>query len=519
MKSRAVRRPSVLPVLAVLVAGSLAACASSRDDEPKNAAAGAVTSEPFEARDGEESVIATLALPDLQAGLAKLVALELDVAGVNVDASEADVIVPERAIGALAAEGFVVVRSSPVDPRGLESEKSPYQSPEEVEAALRAYADKYPSLAEATAIGTSVEGRSIWALKIAKDVKRHAPEKPVILFNGMHHAREVMTPEVPLDTIETLLAGYGEDADVTRWVDANEIWVVPMLNVDGNHRVWNGNRMWRKNTSGCAAVEASGATCTSGTGVDINRNYPYQWGACQGSSSSPRSQTYRGPSPASEPETRAMTELVDRIRPVFDISYHSYSELVLYPFGCRNQHAPTRAVLETLGRQIASVLPKDDGPGTYKAGTPWEILYGVDGGDVDWMYDAFHVVPFVIELNSSRQGFHPRYELWRDPTVFKARAAWQLLLDRLEGTGVRGVARDASGAAIPDARVEVASLARPASAGVPASEERSVNPDGSFHVVLLPGRYRVTVSAKGHGTLVREVELGARRVDLQVVLD
>ena len=229
--------------------------------------------------------------------------------------------------------------------------------------------------------------------------------------------------------------------------------------------------MWRKNTAGRAAGSRR-RVCSSGTGVDINRNYPYAWGACNGSSSSPRSQTYRGPSAASEPG-RAMIELVDRIRPVFDISYHAYSELVLYPYGCRNQHAPTRAVLETIGRQIASVLPKDDGPGTYKAGTPWEILYGVDGGDIDWMYNEFNVVPFVIELNSSRQGFHPRYDLWREPTVLKSRAAWQLLLDRLEGSGVRGVARGASGAPLPEARVEIAPVDERRAAGGAASHERA----------------------------------------------
>ena len=181
-------------MLAFLAAGALAACSSSRD-EGEPAAAGAVSTDPFEEREGDERVVATLALGDLQAGLARLVSMELDVAGVDVDAGEADVIIPARAVDTLVAEGFTVVRSSPVDGRGLESDQSPYQGPKGIEAALHAFAAKYPSLAEVSAIGASSEGRSIWALKIAKDVHTHAPEKPVILFNGMHHAREV-TPEV-----------------------------------------------------------------------------------------------------------------------------------------------------------------------------------------------------------------------------------------------------------------------------------------------------------------------------------
>src|SRR5262249_25141832 len=140
---------------------------------------------------------------------------------------------------------------------------------------------------------------------------QHSPNKPVILFNGMHHAREVMSPEVALDTIEQLLTKYGTDASITHWVDANEIWVVPMLNVDGNNKVWTYDNYWRKNTRGCPAS----GTCSSGTGVDINRNYPYAWGSCNGSSGSPSSDTYRGPSAGSEPETNVLMNHVAATRP------------------------------------------------------------------------------------------------------------------------------------------------------------------------------------------------------------
>ena len=131
--------------------------------------------------------------------------------------------------------------------------------------------------------------------------------EPAILYNSMHHAREVMTPEIGIDMVEYLLTRYGSDEKVTKWVNENEIWVVPMLNVDGNNRVWSGDSMWRKNTR-------------NSYGVDINRNYPHEWGACNGSSGSTWSQTYRG-SAASEPETRYLMGLVANIKPVFDISY------------------------------------------------------------------------------------------------------------------------------------------------------------------------------------------------------
>ena len=121
--------------------------------------------------------------------------------------------------------------------------------------------------------------------------------------------------------------------------------------------------------------------------------------------------------------------LVANIKPVFDISYHSYSELVLYPYGCQGQRTETHQIISKIGRKIGQILD-------YRPGTPWEILYGVDGGDVDWMYAAHQVIPYVIELNSSREGFQPNYSEWRDVTMNQTRAGWQHLLERLDGPGV-----------------------------------------------------------------------------------
>lgn len=345
----------------------------------------------------------------------------------------------------------------------------------------------------------------MWALAIGNPA---TPEpKPHVLFNAAHHAREVMTVEVVLDTAETLLSGYGTDPRITHWVDANEIWLVPMVNPDGSHRVAGGQTMRRKNTNGCPAS----GSCASNTGVDINRNYAYGWGSCNGSSSRPSAEDYRGPSAGSEAETRAMMGLVDRVRPVFDLSYHSYSEMVLYPYGCSGQYSATRAVFDTIGREMASRLPADDSPSrTYRPGTPWELLYSADGGDMDWMHHDFNVVAFAIELNGTRQGFRPNYAQWRTKTVTKARAAWQLLLDRLDAGGVRGVVRTPSGVTVADARVEIT--------GGGVTQTRPVNPDGSFHVVLLPGTYRVTVAAPGHAALTNEITVGATRVDLDATI-
>jgi hypothetical protein len=206
--------------------------------------------------------------------------------------------------------------------------------------------------------------------------------------------------------------------------------------------------------------------------------------------------------------------LVDQIRPVFDISYHSYSEVVLYPTGCEGTHAATHAVFEDIGKKMGAALPTDDGANTYQAGTPWELLYGVDGDDIDWMYQQFNVSAFGIEVNGTNQGFQPSFTQWRDKTVTKLRAGWQILLDRLDASGVRGYVHTPSQAAGADTQVSIAS-----SSAAVGSQSRALNPDGTFHAVLLPGDYDVTVNATGHAPVTRHVTVGDTRVDLDVVLD
>lgn len=269
------------------------------------------------------------------------------------DQSWADVVAPPSK----RLKHLTILAERPVD--GSYRPDRAYKTPATVEAALRDYAQRFPRLVTLRSIGKSGEGRDIWAVKLTADGYADLITKPVVLFNAMHHAREVMSTEVALDTIDYLLARYGKEEDATRWLDETEVWVLPMLNVDGNNRVWTQDAMWRKNTR-------------EGHGTDINRNYPFQWKACDGSSGDPGDETYRGTGPASEPETRAMMAFVTEIRPVFDISYHSYGEYVLYPYGCRGQRADA-AEVEAIGKELAARLPSDAGPGHYKAGS-WPTI-------------------------------------------------------------------------------------------------------------------------------------------------
>jgi len=445
---------------------------------------------------GPAPTIVTIELRDWASEMSMLSAAGLDIAGVDRETSRVDLVVDPSERARVVREGYRIVAETPVpDGDDALAPAKGYKSPADVEASLRAAAERHPEIARTSAIGQTNEGRSIWAIAIGRPAAR---PKPRVLFNAAHHAREVMTVEVALDTVETLLEGYGVDPKITHWVDADEIWIVPMLNADGSERVSNGETYRRKNTRGCPAS----GPCSSSTGVDINRNYTYGWGSCNGSSGRPSADNYRGPSPASEPETRALMALVDRLRPVFDLSYHAYSEMVLYPYGCAGQHGP--GLFATMGREMASRLPVDDGAGTYRAGTPWELLYSADGGDMDWMFHEHGVMAFAIELNGRRQGFRPSYATWRPRTVAKARAAWQYLLERIDGPGIRGVLPG-----VATGRVTVTDASGTATV-------KALAADGSFHVVLAPGTYRVALTAPGHADVLRDVAVGATRVDLDL---
>jgi carboxypeptidase T len=454
----------------------------------------------------DDRIIATLKLADYDRDMPVISARGYDIAGVDLEASEVELVVERSTMTALRGEGFVVsrVRDIPALSPDRDFVAESYKAPADVEALVNDYMQRFPELAAKESIGKSNQNRDIWALRITKNVGVHDPSKPVVLYNGAHHAREVMSVEVPVDTIDTLLNGYGTDPKITHWVDANEIWVVPMVNVDGSNQVFTRDPMWRKNAKGCPAS----GVCASHTGVDINRNYPYGWASCNGSSSSTRADDYHGPSAASEPETNAMMNLVAKIRPVFDISYHAFSEVVLYPFGCRGQYVPSQAIVSDIAKKMAAKLPSDDSPSrNYRPGTPWELLYSADGGDIDWMYAQYQVVPYAIEINGMRQGFQPSFGQWRQKTVTKLRGAWQLLLDRLDGSAVRGVVP------VAGAQVEVASTV---AGGI--TQSRGVNPDGSFHVVTLPGTYKVTITAPGHAAFTQTVTVGDTRVNLDVSL-
>ena len=272
---------------------------------------------------------------------------------------------------------------------------SGYHTAATLEADLRQLAEGHPEVAELHQIGRSVEGRPLWALRIGD---RRGSDRKVAFF-GCHHAREWISVEVPYRLAQHLVDHASADP-VQQWLQRGEVWVAPMVNPDGHEYTRTDNRLWRKNRR---------RNRDGSVGVDPNRNYGYMWGTLDVSTSShvPSDQTYVGPRAFSEPEVRAVRDLVARQLFTGVLTYHSYSQLILYPWGYTNRSikdpadlSEVRGLAEEMQRLVKGVHGK-----TYTAQQASQ-LYPTAGDTTDWTYGEYDVPSLTVELRpaSAREG-------------------------------------------------------------------------------------------------------------------
>ncbi len=295
-----------------------------------------------------------------------------------------------------------------------------YRTTAQLERDMAALAQHHPDLTEWIDIGDSWDkvetappaGHDIHALVITNHSK--SGPKYRFLIVAEIHARELVTSEIAARFAEFLVANYGSDPDVTWLLDYGEVHIVPLANPDGREYA-DQLFFWRKNTNssdGCAVSDPySGSTY----GVDLNRNFNNHWGACESgncSSDDPCWSTYRGRSPASEPETLALQNyttsiIADQRAPGLSasapitttgliLSLHSFANKVMYPWSWSAQKAPNSSDLKRLGVRLAAPL----GYETCQTGNP-SCLYQVDGEYTDWAYGKLGVPAYTIEYGTA----------------------------------------------------------------------------------------------------------------------
>ncbi len=257
----------------------------------------------------------------------------------------------------------------------------------------RAAADN-PKITKLVTIGTTHNGQAIVALKVSRDARtKRDGSKPSVLYLGAQHAREWITPEMMRRLMHHVVDGYAKSKTLRRLVDDNELWFVPVANPDGYDFTFQpGQRLWRKNLRD----NNGDGQITAGDGVDLNRNQATKWGYDnEGSSPSPSSETYRGPSPASEPETRALDAFVRRVDFRFLVNYHSAAELLLYGTGWQvATPTPDDIIYETMAGDDANPAV----PG-YDPDISAE-LYTTNGDTDTHMTEAYGTLGFTPEMST-----------------------------------------------------------------------------------------------------------------------
>jgi len=355
----------------------------------------------------------------------------LDVIGIDKSTGFADVLTTrlgQELLSNLNIDWQIIKTASDLRNDRIESEYLDYS---EVTALTASYESTYPNIVKRYSLATTEESRTVWAMKISDNVSVDEDE-PNVLFIGLHQAREIMSTEITMDIIDYLATNYGTDPDVTDWVSNWQIWIIPMLNPDGSAYCWSADQYWIKNRR-----DLGGGVY----GVNLGHNYPFNWGACFGSAPDPNSNYYRGPSAASEPEIQAIINLTQEYHFAVMLSYNSFDELVLMPYGCQDEYIPEHNIAQHFGNSFASLIRKDDGSYGYNIGTWWELLYQNDGNETDYFYAEHGCLSYAIEVNA--ESYYPDYSM-RDQTVFRNRAGWQKILDLFEsGIVIHGYITDA----------------------------------------------------------------------------
>lgn len=249
-----------------------------------------------------------------------------------------------------------------------------YRTLAEIELVMDSIASENPLIVKPKwSIGQSIEGRDIYVMKVSDNPLVDEDELE-IYYNAAIHAREVITPEVLVYYLRYLTNNYGIVPQVTYLIDNREMFFCLCENPDGYQYNYEtdpgGGGMWRKNRRNNGGGE---------WGVDLNRNYGYQWGYDDnGSSPNPGSVTYRGTGPFSEPETQMQRDFIMSREFVITITYHSYSNLIIWPWGYDYFITPDNDIFTALG----------DSASQYNSYTPEpsHALYLTNGTTDDWGY-------------------------------------------------------------------------------------------------------------------------------------
>ncbi len=257
-----------------------------------------------------------------------------------------------------------------------------------------------PDLASMADVGDSIQANDIFALTItAPDAPGNlAADRPVVLWHGATHAREWVSPMTVAYLASKFVDSYDTDPRVNDILHTARIVIVPVTNPDGYLYTWSTERFWRKNRRNNGG---------GSFGVDINRNWGYEWGG-QGASSDPFSDVYHGVSAFSEPENQTLRDLALSYGDDFvaHIDYHTFSQLILWPFGYADGAVtpePDRTFYDNLATDLSNEILSFSG--IFYNPIQSVDLYAAAGDSSDWFYGELGAKSLTFELRPSDGGF------------------------------------------------------------------------------------------------------------------
>ena len=291
-------------------------------------------------------------------------------------------------------------------------------------------------------IGKSWQNKTIYCIRLTNESNTHP--KPKLLFIGYHHAREPISLELPLYFAVKTATDYGLNDTVTRMLNYAEIYIVPALNVDGIE-IRKQNEWQRKNAhpfdeDGDGLLDEDppydqdgdgylgDLIFTNGTfirwegidsdfdgnldwvgGVDLNRNYGFQWNAtCDSGSDNPSAEDFRGLAPFSEPETQAVRDLALQNSFKYAVSFHSGAEVILYPWGYADIQTPDDSVFQEIASNLSALTDA-----SYERSAQ---MYSTSGVWDDWMYANRSTLAFTCEIYANGSAWQyapgPQPDTW-----------------------------------------------------------------------------------------------------------
>ncbi|KXN72301.1 peptidase M14, carboxypeptidase A, partial [Conidiobolus coronatus NRRL 28638] len=263
-----------------------------------------------------------------------------------------------------------------------------YHSTKDIYQFMDRLISKHSSIAKSFDVGKTYKGQTIRGVKISKG---NGSNKKAWILHGGIHSREWITVSTVSYLMDQLITQSESNSKIKNLLNNFDVYLIPVVNVDGYEHTRTQDRYWRKNLQ-----PIPGTQCT---GVDLNRNWDYQW---SNSGKDPCKEDYPGTGAFTAPETSNLAKFISNVpnKSVY-IDVHAYGNMWMYPYGYKCDQAETSSELHTLSQIATKAMVQEGGP-QFKYGSICKTIYPALGSSVDWGYGVAKVkYPFAVELKGS----------------------------------------------------------------------------------------------------------------------